>query len=81
MKTVIATGIVWIGIAVLIAWWWHRLRAHGKRIEELQRRFFDNIDAEHDPPERDFVMERSKLEADREDAEEARQELLREGKS
>jgi hypothetical protein len=28
-------------------------------------------------PERDFVMERAKLEADREDAEEHRQELLR----
>jgi hypothetical protein len=26
--------LIWLGIAGGIAWYWHRLRAHGKRREE-----------------------------------------------
>jgi hypothetical protein len=75
MRTVIATGIVWIGIAVLIAWAWYRLRAYEKWLVDQMRFAIDDLDAENDPPERDFVMERSKHEAQMEDAEEARREL------
>lgn len=80
MRTIITIGLIWLGVAVLIAWWWHRPRAREKRLIGQLRLSLDDLDAE-DEPERDFMMERAKLEAQREDAEEARQEVLREGKS
>jgi len=39
---------------------------------------YEETDIEDIPEGRDFVMERAKLEADREDAEEGRQERIRE---
>lgn len=81
MRTIIEIGIAWLALSFLLAWAWHRFRTYEKCRVDQMRFAIDDLDAENNPPGRDFVMERSKLEAQREDAEEARQELLREGKS
>jgi cbb3-type cytochrome oxidase subunit 3 len=78
MKTIIAIGLAWLALAFLLAWVWHRFRKHGKRRLDQVQCAIDDLDAADDPPERDFVMERAKHEAQREDAEEARQERARE---
>ena len=74
MSTIIWTGLGWLALSFLFAWGWYRWRRHEKALlDKLQ------LSADDDEPiERDFVMERAKLEADREDAEEGRKERLRE---
>jgi flagellar biosynthesis/type III secretory pathway M-ring protein FliF/YscJ len=79
--TIIWIGLVWLALSVLMAWVWHRLRTSEYR-DEYTSREIDQDCAESNlddaDEERDFVMERAKLEADREDAEEGRQERIRE---
>jgi flagellar biosynthesis/type III secretory pathway M-ring protein FliF/YscJ len=77
--------LIWLVLAFLFVWYWHRrgrkmihLRKYGKRRLDQMQLAIDDLNAENDPPERDFAMEREKLEADSEDAEEGRQERARE---
>jgi len=81
MWTIIWIGLGWLALSVLMAWVWHRLRTSEYRAEYTSREIDQdcaesNLDDADE--ERDFVMERARLEADREDAEEGRQERLRE---
>ena len=76
MSTIIWTILGWIGASLLFAWGWSRWRRHEEALLDDEQFSIDD----DEPIERDFVMERARLEADREDAEEGRQERLREKK-
>jgi cbb3-type cytochrome oxidase subunit 3 len=42
--------LIWLGIAFLLAWAWHRFRKHGKRRRDQMQCVIDDLDAENDPP-------------------------------
>jgi hypothetical protein len=73
MSTIIWTILGWIGASLLFAWGWSRWRRHEEALLDDEQFSIDD----DEPIERDFVMERAKLEADCEEAEEHRAELAR----
>ena len=37
MKTIIIVGLCWLGIALIIAWVWSRVRGYEKSVEEMSQ--------------------------------------------